>query len=457
MIDEQPSWTSSAAADIIRRFLDTLRKAQAMPPSAMQVYQRGLMERLVRHARAHVPFYRDSRRLDPLFRPDDSIDWSRWSDLVPVTRKDLQGEFDRLRSERLDPEHGRTWTLTTSGSTGEPVTMLHAELSGRLGWTAILLRDFERHGIDPRRRLAFLHPIVPGAQDLAAVQRREGWASDFVALGMAGERFDVADTRPPDELIAAVAALRPACLHVAATALELMLAHDRAHALARAGIEAILSYSEYLGPDVRRRAEQHVGCRVVDLYGSNECGFMASTCPHCGRLHLHAETAFVEIVNEQGGPCGPGETGQVLVTPFYNYAMPLIRYAQADEARIADRNDCVIRTPALAEVLGKKRTPFVFADGRTIRPTFPPEAAIEHLGARMFQVAQVAPDRCEFRIVPGALAPAAMNLDAMTALLRAMWWKDLQVDYVVVDHIPRRGPRGKIHLFVREMGERGAA
>lgn len=52
---------------VTERFLQTLRRTQFMPPVRMLEYQRGLLERLIRHAKEHVPFYRDSGRLRPLF------------------------------------------------------------------------------------------------------------------------------------------------------------------------------------------------------------------------------------------------------------------------------------------------------------------------------------------------------------------------------------------------------
>lgn len=466
-MSEPTGSAAPTAADVMRRFLATLRQTQFMPPEQMRHYQRGLLERLLRHAREHVPFYRDSGRLDPLFRRDGAVDWDRWAEVPLLTRQDLQGDLqgelqsdpqgapERLRAAALGPEHGGTWTLSTSGSTSEPVKVVHTELSGRFAWTTVLLRDFERHAVDPTRRLAFLRPFTPGEFDLSGPRRREGWFAELAGLGLAGERFDLADTRPAGELVDAVAALRPAYLHVQPTTLELMLAHDRAGALARLGLVQVITFGEHLSPATRDAVRRQLGCGVLDLYGSNECGFIASTCPHCGGYHPHAETAFVEVIGADGSPCGPGAVGQVVVTPLYNYAMPLIRYDHADEARVAGDRRCRITLPALDAILGKKRLPFRFAGDRAMRPTVPTDAVIDYLDARAFQVAQVAPDRVEFRIVPGRLAAADMRFDDMTRLLRAMWWDGLQVDYRVVERIPRPSPRAKPQMFVCEMPEAG--
>src|SRR5581483_2193588 len=49
--------------EIAQAFLLTLLRSQFLPADRMLSYQRGLLEQLLRHARAQVPFYRDSGRL----------------------------------------------------------------------------------------------------------------------------------------------------------------------------------------------------------------------------------------------------------------------------------------------------------------------------------------------------------------------------------------------------------
>src|SRR5258708_18299672 len=101
--------------------MGTLRKTQFAPREQILEYQRRLLEKLIRHARAHVPFYRDSGRLDPLFRRDDAIDWEHWAEIPPVTRNDLQVSYEQLKSEVVPAEDGRTLAMSTAVSTGQPV------------------------------------------------------------------------------------------------------------------------------------------------------------------------------------------------------------------------------------------------------------------------------------------------------------------------------------------------
>ncbi|HVG52705.1 MAG TPA: hypothetical protein VM867_13810 [Xanthobacteraceae bacterium] len=53
--------------EIIQKFFGTLQQTQFLQPQQLAAYQRRQLEPLLRHARAHVPFYRDRGRLDAIF------------------------------------------------------------------------------------------------------------------------------------------------------------------------------------------------------------------------------------------------------------------------------------------------------------------------------------------------------------------------------------------------------
>lgn len=437
-------------AAIVPRYLETLRRTPFMRPEKLRDYQHGLLERLLRHARENVPFYRDSGRLDLVFRRDGSFDADRFRDIPVLTRREVQMAGDTLRSADLPAEHGRAFKYTTSGSTSEPIAVWHSELSNGIARTALLLREFEQHGIDPTRRLAYLGPFLPAELDAEGTRRHAHWYPEFAMLGLAGERHDVSDMRPAHELARTLAGIAPDYLRVQPLALQLICANDDSRSRAGGRLRVAMTAGEHFAPDDRKAAGDYLGCRIVESYASNECGRMAVTCPECGRLHLNAEAFHAEAIDDGGGEVGPGATGWLIVTPLYNYAMPLIRYDHADQVVPGESGQCTNLLPVFDTVIGKERTVFRFRGDIAVRPSLPTFAAVELLGAQAFQIAQVAEDRCEFRIVPGRLAPEDMQFEAMTTLLRSLWWRDLVVEYRLVDRIVQ-SQRAKRALFVREI------
>src|SRR6202043_1925420 len=69
---------------------------------------------------------RDTGRLDALFKSDDTIHWENWSQVPLLTRHDIRRAGDALRSRELPPSHGEVWSYSSSGSTGESITVLHS-------------------------------------------------------------------------------------------------------------------------------------------------------------------------------------------------------------------------------------------------------------------------------------------------------------------------------------------
>jgi len=57
--------------------------------------------------------------------------------------------------------------------------------------------------------------------------------------------------------------------------------------------------------------------------------------------HVSADLVLVELVDDDGTPVPPGEEGRVVVTPFYGYATPLIRYDLGDRVEVTPHE----RTP----------------------------------------------------------------------------------------------------------------
>ncbi|HEY0534408.1 MAG TPA: AMP-binding protein [Actinoplanes sp.] len=101
-------------------------------------------------------------------------------------------------------------------------------------------------------------------------------------------------------------------------------------------LRALFVGGDPLSPAKRRRIEQIWGVPVVEEYGATETGSLAGQCPH-GHLHLWADRAIFEVL--AGGRLVPAGRGQLVVTPLYREAMPLLRYNTEDEVEVS-LDDC---------------------------------------------------------------------------------------------------------------------
>ena len=103
-------------------------------------------------------------------------------------------------------------------------------------------------------------------------------------------------------------------------------------------LRALFTGGEPLTDARRRRISRIWGVPVVEEYGSTETGSLAGECPH-GRLHLWADRAVFEVYDPATGTVHAEGDGQLVVTPLYREAMPLLRYNLEDNVSVSYR-DC---------------------------------------------------------------------------------------------------------------------
>ncbi|WP_433665936.1 phenylacetate--CoA ligase family protein [Nocardia sp. CA-136227] len=102
----------------------------------------------------------------------------------------------------------------------------------------------------------------------------------------------------------------------------------------------------------RRLSEIWGGVKIVEEYGSTETGTIAGECQD-GRLHLWADRAIFEVYSPDTGQISAAGHGQLVVTPLYREAMPLLRYNLADDVEVSyDPCTCGLILPTV-RVLGR--------------------------------------------------------------------------------------------------------
>jgi phenylacetate-CoA ligase len=163
---------------------------------------------------------------------------------------------------------------------------------------------------------------------------------------------------------------------------------------------AVVTGSEMLYPLQRELIERSFGARVFDFYGMAERNALATECEH-GRLHVHPEYALVEIVDAQGRPTD--DEGFIVGTTLHNQVMPLLRYRLKDMARWSRAAcPCGRNYPVIEALCGKIEERVYDLDGRPVSPSVITFAFKDVAHIERAQIAQVAADRWELRIMPAA-------------------------------------------------------
>ncbi len=131
-------------------------------------------------------------------------------------------------------------------------------------------------------------------------------------------------------------------------------------------LEAIITTSEKLTPEMRTAMEKAYRCRVYEEYSTVENVLFASECEQ-GRLHVSPDAGIVEILRPDGSPCDPGEVGEVIATCLTRSYQPLIRYRLGDLAAWdGEPCPCGRSMPVIKEVVGRLEDVVVGPDGRQL-------------------------------------------------------------------------------------------
>lgn len=122
---------------------------------------------------------------------------------------------------------------------------------------------------------------------------------------------------------------------------------------------------ESVFPFQRREIERSLAARVIQGYAASDVGWLAMECP-AGSMHILADYVHLEILRD-GAPVPDGEFGDIVVTPLFNRAMPLVRYSVGDQGALSpDPCPCGKPLPVLAELKARTADVMVTADGRPV-------------------------------------------------------------------------------------------
>ena len=155
-----------------------------------------------------------------------------------------------------------------------------------------------------------------------------------------------------------------------------------------------------LSDPMREVIERVFRAPVFNRYGSREVGIIAAECEHHCGLHVIPGVQHVEVLRPDGTQAGPGEIGEVVITPLRNFAMPLIRYRIGDTALWANKScSCGRGWPLLETVTGRVTDSFVTRDGSLVHGGYFRLLFFSEDWVGKYQIIQESVDRISISVV----------------------------------------------------------
>lgn len=216
-------------------------------------------------------------------------------------------------------------------------------------------------------------------------------------------------------------------------------------------LRGIRTFGETKNERVDAKLEALFGCQPKSLYSAEDIGRMAIECPLSGAYHVCDEILRLDIVDRQGKSVPAQEVGRVLVTPFYGYAMPRIRYEIGDGASFMSSCPCNRPHANISRILRRTSNLFVHPDGHRFRSERDLlNCAYDYLNALAVQIAQHGPRLFEVRYQEDPHSSAPMNEAAMGHAITQSFGFQANIEFVSVDLIQAKA-NGKRKDFACEI------
>ena len=411
------------------------------PYEQLKTRQEAKMRSLLHHAFENVPFYR-IRFEQAGLKPDDIQTIEDLPKLPVVTKEEIRANFPHQITATNISRHRRVLGRT-SGSTGKPLEF-YWDNSFRDGsmaafvffdsWAGIKLGDRCLHvGLEYENTVTGrIFDFIQRKRYLFVLDMNENNIVE-VCSQLAGMKVDVIEGY----------ALKISWIAMVAKHNNIKI---------RPG-KAVICTSQILPS--KKLLEDAFQCPVINRYGNLEtCGAIAQNCLEGNKLHVNTELCILEIVDDEGNTCPPGQRGRVIITDLNNWAMPFIRYDTEDGAAGGEPCSCG-RTLPIIENLEPRLAQYIRTPSGNV-------VTSGNLGNFLFilndympyfvkyQAVQESPDKVIFNFVP--LQPVTQDLVSKLHEDLQLLFGGVSVEVNAIDDIPV-APSGKEEIIKSKLGQ----
>ncbi|MSU22013.1 MAG: phenylacetate--CoA ligase family protein [Pedosphaera sp.] len=222
--------------------------------------------------------------------------------------------------------------------------------------------------------------------------------------------------------------------------------------LPRPKLKTIMACAGTVTQEWREILQRTFDAEVFDKYGSRECADIACECSSHTGLHVYSPNVFVEVVDEAGQPCPPGQMGRLLITLLNNVTFPMIRYHIGDMGIWAEPAACPCKLPfpKLQSLQGRADDMLTTEDGTLLSSVFIRHFVGVSLNRQLiseWQFEQTGRNIFVFRYIPLKKDGLESNLGQLQSSFQTALGKSATIQMQKVAEIPP-SPTGKSRWIV---------
>ena len=420
-------WEKSPYLSHYKRLL----KTQYDPPERIRSRQLERMRLIVEHAYRTCKFWKE--RFDSVgIKPEEIRELEDLQKLPLLTKTDLRTRLDDMISSEF-PDRKKLTLHKTSGSTGVAVVVYSNEKSDQFKRGAVLRSDeWSGWRLGEKKACIWGNPKIrpdwKGKLRRFLLDRNYAYLDTLKMDEFAMEQFT-------SELLQA----QPGMLFGHAHSLYLYAGYLKTK---RPGVKirpnGVLSTCMVLHDFERKLIEEVFHCKPTNRYGCEEVSLIASECEKHEGLHVNADCLYVELIDNDGKPCGVNQPGRIVITDLWNQAMPMIRYEVGDMSLWSEKQCSCGRTlPLLTRIEGRVADYVMtnrgeYVSGISLTENF----ACMVKGIAQLQIVQEEIDRFTFNIVKAPDFSEA-TLEQIRKLVQKRFGNQAILECVYMDKIPQ--------------------
>jgi phenylacetate-CoA ligase len=440
-------WAHRRLGADFERFSSEYQDRESYSRVRFRAYVEEQLRSQVQRAYREVPYYRDSFERNGI--AEKAINQFTLEDLSSLPRLEksaLRANPQMLltaRAARHPPKY-----FETSGTTGTPLHIYWDSRVHQHNIAARAARSFHWAGVSYREPRAVLAGRMITDPSLG---RPPFWRYNLWEKQLYLSSYNITLENIPD-YVSALHRFRPVTLTGFPSSLYYLATLIEQSRLVAHRPRAVISTSEALQPHMREVIERVFQVRTFQEYGSVENCALATECEQ-GRLHVHPDFGFVELLNDDGTPALPGESGEIVATGFANVDQIFIRYRTGDIARWASEPCPCGRAnfPVLEELVGRQEDIIYLPNGRGMMRV---DYAFKGLsGISVGQVVQETLNHLVINVVPSQqFTPNEMEAIVQRIVSTYGLGRDVNIEVRLVENIPRE-KNGKFRPVISRVSQ----
>ncbi|MHA1394706.1 MAG: phenylacetate--CoA ligase family protein [Promethearchaeota archaeon] len=401
-----------------------LIKSQYLSLAEIKEIQNKKFISLINNCKKNVPYYKNLPILNKIKNMDD-IKY-----LPFLTKKDIRNNFDDLMAKNLPKKY--FMLNSTSGSTGEKL-IFFSDSRNVINF-GIVIRNNMWTGWDFGEKQVYLwgsqYDISEAKKFINNLKNRLIHRKIFFSSYVMKEKDMYIYWKKFNSF-------KPKLITAYTTGLFIFSRFLEKNGLNIYRPRGIICSAETLFEIQRKKIESVFNCKVYNRYGCREVGNIAHQCERQGGLHINAEHLIVEIINENGIQCKPGELGEIVITDLDNYVFPFVRYKIGDIGIISDKEcPCGRGLPLLERVEGRIFDIILGTNGNKLTGNFWTTLLRTFVkGIKQFQVIQEKLDTLTLKLIVDKEFDLK-NKNNLIMRIKEKCGNDMKINFQLVDKIP---------------------